>query len=333
MIYDVHAHVIPQALIDLVQADGHRFGIEVGENDKGMMVTFNGRISAGPLRPFLTDRDRRLEAMDRSGVDVQVLASWIDMTGYAMDGTSGAAYSRRLNEFIAEEAASAPDRYLAIGTVPLQAPEAAAAELRYLVRDLGMIGVEIATTVDGVDLDQAELDEFWATAEDLSCLVLIHPYQPLGGVEWRRFMDNLVGRPAETTVAIGNLLLSGLFDRYPGLKIVLVHGGGFLPFQLGRLEHGFRNVPHLVAGSAKRSPAEIALSNLYYDTVLHSPQAIAALISLVGADRVLLGSDYPFEMGDLDPLTTLRATPGVGDAELDMITRTNLLSIIEGIRK
>jgi aminocarboxymuconate-semialdehyde decarboxylase len=99
------------------------------------------------------------------------------------------------------------------------------------------------------------------------------------------------------------------------------------------LEHGFRNVPHLVAGSAKRSPAEIAHSNLYYDTVLHSPEAIAALISLVGPERVLLGSDYPFEMGDLDPLTTLRSTPGVGDAELDMITSANLLSIIEGIKR
>jgi aminocarboxymuconate-semialdehyde decarboxylase len=332
MIYDVHAHCVPAALIDLIKADGHRFGIDVVEGEKGRGVVFNGRVTAGPLRPFLTERTRRIEMMDRSGVDVQVLASWIDMTGYALEGPSGAAYSRRLNEIIAEEAASAPDRFLAIGTVPLQAPEAAAEELRFLVRSLGMIGVEIATTVDGVDLDQAGLDVFWAAAEELGCLVLIHPYQPLGGVQWRNHMDNMVGRPAETTVAIGNLMLSGVFDRHPGLEIVLVHGGGFLPFQLGRLDHGFRMVPHLAARSATRSPAEIGRT-LYYDTVLHSPQAIAALISLVGVERVLLGSDYPFEMGDLDPLTTLRATPGVGQAEFDLITETNLLSIVNGIRR
>lgn len=332
MIYDVHAHCVPSALIDLLEADGHRFGIDVVEGDKGLGVVFNGRVTVGPLRPFLTERAPRIEMMDRSGIDVQVLASWIDMTGYALEGPSGAAYSRRLNEIIAEEAATAPDRFLAMGTVSLQAPEAAAEELRYLVRSLGMIGVEIATTVDGIDLDQAGLDVFWAAAEELGCLVLIHPYQPLAGVEWRNHMDNMVGRPAETTVAIGNLMLSGVFDRHPGLEIVLVHGGGFLPFQLGRLDHGFRKVPHLAARSATRSPAEIA-STLYYDTVLHTPQAIAALISLVGVDRVLLGTDYPFEMGDLDPLTTLRATPGVGQAEFDMITETNLSSIVEGIRR
>lgn len=332
MIYDVHAHCIPAALIDLLKADGHRFGIECVEGERGMSVVFAGKTVAGPLRSFLTDRDRRIETMDRSGVDVQVLASWIDMTGYALERSSGASYSRRLNEIIAGEAASAPDRFLAIGTVPLQAPEAAADELRYLVGDLGMIGVEIATTVDGVDLDQAGLDPFWAAAEELACMVLIHPYQPLGGIELRNHMDNMVGRPAETTVAIGNLMLSGVFDRHPNLKIVLVHGGGFLPFQLGRLEHGFRQVPQLAARFATRSPAEIS-RGLYYDTVLHSPRAIAALISLVGVDRVVLGSDYPFEMGDLDPLTTLRATPGVGQAEFDMITEKTLMSIVKGIQR
>jgi aminocarboxymuconate-semialdehyde decarboxylase len=331
-VYDVHAHVVPEALVDLIRADGHRFGIELVQGEKGLAVVFNGRVTAGPLRRPLTDRGPRLESMDAAGIDVQVLASWVDMTGYALEGPSGAGYSRRLNEIIAEEAAIAPDRFLAMGTVPLQAPEAAAEELDYLVRHLGMIGVEIATTVDGVDLDQAELDPFWAKAEELACHVLIHPYQPLGGIELRNHMDNMVGRPAETTVAIGNLMLSGVFDRFPGLQIVLVHGGGFLPFQLGRLEHGFRAMPHLAARHASRSPAEIA-SGLLYDTVLHSPTAIAALISLVGADRVVLGSDYPFEMGDLDPLTTLRATPGVGPDELKMITETNLLSVIEGIER
>ena len=141
MIYDVHAHCVPAELINLLKADGHRFGIDCVEGDKGTGVVFAGKVKAGPLRPFLTDRAQRLEAMDRAGVDVQVLASWIDMTGYALDGPSGAAYSRRLNEIIAEEAATSPGRFLAMGTVPLQAPEAAAEELRYLVKDLSLIHI------------------------------------------------------------------------------------------------------------------------------------------------------------------------------------------------
>ena len=327
MIYDVHAHCVPAQLISHLASDGHRFGIDFVEGDSGTGLVFAGKVKAGPLRPFLTDRSQRLDAMDRSGVDVQVLSSWIDMTGYALDARSGAGYSRRLNEALAEEAASAPGRFLALGTVPLQAPESAAVELDYLVRELGMIGVEIATTVDGIDLDNAGLDPFWATASELSCPILIHPYQPLAGVVLRNHLDNMIGRPAETTVAIANLMLSGVFDRYPELKIILVHGGGFLPFQLGRLEHGFRKMPNLAAKHAVRSPAE-TVRNLYFDTVLHSPTAIAALISLVGVDRVLLGSDYPFEMGDLDPMTSLRAVPGITDDDIATITEGNLLRII-----
>ena len=332
MIYDVHAHCVPAELISLLKADGHRFGIECVESDKGTGLVFAGKVKAGPLRSFLTDRAQRLEAMNQAGVDVQVLTSWIDMTGYALEGSSGAAYSRRVNEIIAEEAAASPGRFLAMGTVPLQAPEAAAGELHYLVKDLGMAGVEISTTVDGTDLDRAGLDPFWTAAAELSCPVLIHPYQPLAGVELRNHLDNMIGRPAETTVAIANLMLSGVFDRHPGLKIILVHGGGFLPFQLGRLEHGFRKMPQLAARHAVRSPAEIA-RDLYFDTVLHSPQAVAALISIVGVDRVLLGSDYPFEMGDLDPVKTLRATPGVTDDHFAMITEGNYLGILDGIRR
>jgi len=332
MTYDVHAHCIPSALIDLLEADGHRFGIEVFTDEKGLNALFAGRVKAGPLRPFLTDRVRRLETMDRAGIDVQIMSSWIDMTAYALEGRGGATYSRRLNEMLAEEAASAPGRFLALATAPLQTPEAAAEEVRYAIVELGMVGVEIATTVDGTDLDQAGLDPFWAAAAELSCPILIHPYQPLAGVEWRNNLDNLIGRPAETTLAIGNLMLSGVFDRHPDLKIVLVHGGGFLPFQLGRLDHGFRMVPHLSARNATRSPAAVA-QNLYYDTVLNSPRAVAALISLVGADRVVLGTDYPFEMGDLDPLATLRATPGLGPNEYEMITNGNIRRIVDNIRR
>jgi len=332
VIYDVHAHCVPQGLIELLQVDGPQFGIELFTDEKGLNAMIAGRVTAGPIRPFLTDRERRIETMNQTGIDVQVLSSWIDMTAYALDRLGAATYSRRLNELLAEEAAVAPDRFLALATAPLQAPEMAADELRYAVKKLGMVGVEVATTVDGTDLDQAGLDPFWEAASELSCPILIHPYQPLAGVAWRNGLDNMVGRPAETTVAIGNLMLSGVFDRYPDLTVILVHGGGFLPFQLGRLDHGFRTVPHLTARHAVRSPSEVA-SGLFFDTVLHSPQAIAALIALVGAKRVVLGSDYPFEMGDLDPLATLRNTPDLDPDDHERITSGNFRQIIDGLRR
>lgn len=333
MTYDIHAHTLPPALVALLRAEGDRFGVEIRADEQGESAVFAGKTVAGPFRPYLSDIERRVEWMDRAGIDVQVLSSWIDMTAYALEANQGAGYSRALNEILAEEAAAHPGRFLAMATVPLQHPPAAAEELGYAVRELRMIGVEIATTIEGVDLDQAPLDPFWEAANDLGCLVLIHPYQPLGGVDLsRHFLDNLVGRPAESTVAIANLMLSGVFDRYPDLQVCLVHGGGFLPFQLGRLERGYRAVPQRVATDSKLSPREVA-SLLYYDTVLHWPQAVSALVGMMGSARVVLGSDYPFEMGDPDPLGTLRATPGLSEEDIQRIATDNVQQVIDGVRR
>jgi len=324
MTYDVHAHCIPQALVDFLRVEGAELGVEIVKVERGEVAVIAERVKAGPLRPELLDLDRRLEAMDATGIDVQVLSSWIDLTAYALESGRGATYSRHFNALLAEEAARYPHRFMALATVPLQAPEAAAEELVFAVTELGMVGVEIATTVDGADLDQAGLEPFWQAAADLGCIVLIHPYAPLAGVDLSRyFLDNLVGRPAESTVTVAYLILSGLFDRHPDLQIVLVHGGGFIPFQIGRIERGFRAVPGRVAVDATRSPLEVA-GSLYYDTVLHSPQALRFLIDFVGTEHVLLGSDYPFEMGDPDPLATLQQVPGLTAAELTAISTSNL---------
>lgn len=331
MTYDVHAHSLPDSLLDLLRRDGDRFGVEIQGSGQNESAIFGGRTVAGPFRRYLSDIDRRLDWMDGAGIDVQVLSSWIDMTAYALEEGKGASYSRAVNEAVASEAAAYPTRFLALATVPLQHPAAAATELGHAINELGMIGVEIATTVDGIDLDQASLDPFWEAANDLGCLVVIHPYQPLSGVDLsHHFLDNLIGRPAETTVAIARLMLSGVFDRHPDLSVCLVHGGGFLPFQLGRLERGYLAVPQRVAADSRLSPTEVA-SLLYYDTVLHSPAAVAALVRLVGADRVLLGSDYPFEMGDPDPLSTVRAA-GLSGEDVDRITTGNLQNVIDRFR-
>ena len=331
--FDIHAHCIPPRLIDLLREDGTRLGIELVSDGEGEHAVIGDRVSLPPFRPILSDVEARLQAMDDAGVDVQLISSWIDLTAYALDPAPGAEYSRLFNEILVDEAGKHPGRLMPLGTVPLQNPVGAAEELEYAVRDLGMAGVQIATTVDGTDLDTAGLDPFWEAAEGLRCPVVIHPCDPLPGVDLsRNFLDNLVGRPAESTIAIAHLLFSGTLERYPELVICVVHGGGFIPYQLGRMQRGFDAVPHLAAQNLTRPPGELARL-LYYDTVLHDPAPIAFLVDLVGSDHVVLGTDYPFPMGDPRPVETVNSIPGLSDEERNLILGGNVARLLEGVQR
>lgn len=330
--YDVHAHCIPGELIDLLRVDGHRFGIEVITDEKGESALLDGRVRLPPFRAILGDMEARLAAMDATGVDTQIISSWVDLTAYALAPEMGASYSRRFNGIIADEAARHPGRLLGLGTVPLQSPELAAEELRVAVEELGLVGVEIATTVDGVDLDQAGLDPFWEAAAALRCLVLIHPCNPLPGVDLKRnFLDNMIGRPTESTITVAHLLFSGVIEQHPDLVVCVVHGGGFIPYQIGRMQRGFDAVPHQTAGHITIRPEDLA-QRLYYDTVLHSPRALEYLVEWAGAEQVVMGSDYPFEMGDPTPAATVDSIPGLSDEQRNSILGGNVARILAGIR-
>ncbi|MGH8915721.1 MAG: amidohydrolase family protein [Acidimicrobiia bacterium] len=329
--YDVHAHCIPAELIELLRADGPRFGIEIMTDDQGESAVIAGKSRLAPFRSILSDTESRLAAMDAAGVQTQLVSSWVDLTAYALAPEMGASYSRRFNQILAEEVSRHPDRLLGLGTVPLQSPGDAAVELGHAVTELGLVGVEIATTIDGVDLDQAGLDPFWEAAEALGCLVLLHPCNPLPGVDLsRNFLDNMVGRPTESTIAVAHLLFSGVIERFPDLVICVVHGGGFIPYQVGRMQRGFDAVPRRTARNIATSPTEMA-RRLYYDTVLHSPQALAYLVEWAGAEHVLLGSDYPFEMGDPAPVDTVMSIPGLSDDDRGLILGGNLTRILDRI--
>lgn len=318
MTIDVHAHCVPDQLAKAIVKDGPELGVTVAGDG---VVTVAGEVVAVPMRDELVDRSARLAAMDRAGVDVQVLSPWIDLVAYRLEPEAGARWSRLVNLAMSAEAATHPDRFKAIGTVPLQAPDLAGAELRHAVEELGLVGVEIGTRVGDIDLVSARLDAFWAEADRLSCLVLLHPLEPLAGIDLSdRMLHNITGRPAETTIALSRLLLAGVIERHPAMALCAVHGGGFLPYQIGRMQRGWDARPEIVATDLTVAPTE-ALRSVYFDTVLHDPGAIAHLIETVGADRVLLGSDYPFEMGDPDPVGTIHAVPG-----LDADERRSVLS-------
>jgi aminocarboxymuconate-semialdehyde decarboxylase len=329
--YDVHAHCIPAKLLDLLRTDGSRFGIEIVKDGEQEHAVLAGRVELAPFRTFLSDLDARIQAMDETGVDVQLLSGWIDLTAYALDPGAGATYARRFNEILAEEAATHPDRFSPLGTVPLQSPTQAAAELEHAVGELGMVGAQIATTVDGTDLDQAGLDPFWEAAEALGCLIVLHPCDPLPGLDLsRNFLDNIVGRPAESTIAVAHLLFSGALERYPDLKLCVVHGGGFVPYQMGRMQRGFDAVPQLAAQNNSTPPSEL-VRMLYYDTVLHDPGPLAYLVDQVGADHVVMGTDYPFPMGDPTPVATVESIPGLTEEQRQLILGGNVSRLLEGV--
>lgn len=333
MTIDVHAHCIPVGVVETLQAEAGRYGIEIVEREGKRFAVIAGRVDTGPFMNAFFDVERRLAAMDATGVQVQLLSSWIDMSAYALKPEAGRRYARMFNESLAATVEQYPDRFSGLCTVPLQSPRAAADELRSAVAELGMVGAEIATTVDGRDLDDPELEPFWATAEELQSLILIHPYASLAGRGVSRyFLGNLVGNPAESTIAVAHLIFGGVLERHPDLKVCLVHGGGFAPYQAGRWDRGFAADARGAAVNLTRPPSEW-LRRLYYDTVLHSSGSLRFLIDFVGADHVVLGSDYPFEMGEQAPLETIDGVPGLTPEQRGLIVEENLKRLIEGIRR
>lgn len=323
MTYDVHAHCVPPSFRDWLETSGPGHGLEFLETDRGTRVRFAGRFTSGFLRDSVSDLDQRLTDMDRMGIDVQLLAGWVDFTAYDLPASSGMALSQVQNDSLAEEAAKHPARLLPVATLPLQDPAAAVKELDRAMSDLGMVGIQIATTVGDDWLDRAGLDPVWEAAEDLGAFVVLHPMAPLTGVVMDRyFMDNAVGRPAETTIALAGLVLSGVFERHPRLQMCAVHGGGFLPYQIGRLDRAHEVMPALAATEIERRPSEY-LAGLYVDTVVHNPAALRFLIDTLGADHVLVGTDYPFEMGDVDPVSLLDSVPDLDPTDREAILTGN----------
>jgi aminocarboxymuconate-semialdehyde decarboxylase len=334
MTFDVHAHIVPTELMEFLRVDGPSLGLEIITTAEGKeKLRVAGRQELGPFPPVLFDLDARFAAMDEGGVDVQLVGHRTEFSAYALPSDEGARYARVFNRILADLVAAHPTRLIGLGTVPLQDPRRAAEELVYLVQDLGMAGVEIATHVDGTPIDQAGLDPFWDAANELRCLVLFHPNDPLRGLDLGRyFMDNLVGRPAESTVAIGYLLLSGVFERFPDLVLCMVHGGGYMPYQIGRWEKGYKVVPHLVGANLSRPPLEY-VKKLYFDSLVHIPEALAFLLELVGPDQVVVGTDYPYEMAERTPVRFIDSVPGLTPAARSAILEGNVRRILDGVRR
>jgi len=326
---DVHAHCVPVNLPAALSAVGSKLGVEVLRSAGSLRIRVLGGATTPPLNPLLMDLPARLSAMDRMGVSRQVISPFIDLTAYELGDSAGMRYARLVNELMAATVDETAGRLLALGTVPLPSGKLAATELQYAVEQLGMVGVEIGTHVHRTQLDDPALDPFWAAAEALACVVLVHPLSG-ASMDEPYFLGNVIGNPAATTMAVARLMFGGVIERFPSVRLCLAHGGGFLPYQAGRLERAFHAIGRSRGARLTRSPMEI-LGQLYYDTVLHSPAMIRSLIDLVGADHVMLGSDYPFDMGDPDPIGTLAQVPGLEATQYDSVCSGNLERLLAGI--
>jgi aminocarboxymuconate-semialdehyde decarboxylase len=224
-----------------------------------------------------------------------------------MPVSEGLEFARWLNDSLAEAVAKHPERLVALASVPMQDSAKAAAELERAMTKLGMRGAEIASNIGGRYFDDPGFDPFWEAAQALDAVIFVHPNQVVGADRMKEFnLANLIGNPTDTSLAFAKLIFGGVLERFPRLKFLLAHAGGFLPYTWGRLDRGYR-IQDSSTAKISKSPGEY-LKLLYFDTITHSRMALEYLVANFGADHVLLGSDYPYDMGDPEPVATLAAS-------------------------
>ncbi|MGB8946716.1 MAG: amidohydrolase family protein [Streptomyces sp.] len=323
---DVHAHVLLpeiEALVDGLPGLAEAKALDTRRNGPAALKV-NGPM-IGERIPRLTDPSVRLAAMDAQGVDVQLVSPSPSHYHYwADEGTAEKVY-QLANEATARHCSAAPDRLRGLGLIPLQHPGQAVRALDHALEH-GLSGVEISSHAPGRELSDPAYEPFWSRAEETGAIVFLHPFgctldERLD--QW--YLSNSVGQPTENAVALSHLIFSGVLDRHPGLKIIAAHGGGYLPTHIGRADHAWTT--RTDAGSGCAHLPSSYLKRLYFDSLVHDPYMLGELVRVAGADRVLLGSDFPFDMGTEDPLGALRAAR-LSDADFDAVRGGNAAALL-----
>lgn len=323
---DIHAHGVPKRFLE--EALRSRLcGVDVAVADSGgYIVTFPGRAPLRPAAGIMLDFTQRLEWLDAQAMQQQLIGPWLDVHGQELAPAEGQVWVRQLNDAMAESVSESRRRLLAHATLHLAQPDAAARELERCVRQLGMTGCMIATHLPDGELHDPQFDALWEAAQSLEVPVVLHPL--MDGPAACMFghlprFRNLYGRTIDTTVVAAQLILAGVFERFPRLRLVLVHGGGFLPYQSARLDREF-------GGTPGRLPSDY-VKRFYYDTAIMSAPALQLLMSLVGTGQIMIGSDYaagPVERPGPRLTDALDAT-GIDAAGRRMIVRDTAASLFK----
>jgi aminocarboxymuconate-semialdehyde decarboxylase len=298
---DLHTHILPKSWPDLRARYGYGGFVQLEHHGPGCARMMIDGQSFREIEDNCWDPKRRLADIEPHCVDVQVLSTVPVMFSYWAKPRDTLDLARLLNDHIAEVVRTHPGRFVGLGTLPMQDADLAVRELERCMRDLGLAGVQIGSHVNGKNLDDPDLFPVFAAAERLGAAVFVHPWDMLAKERMSKYwLGWLVGMPAETSLAICSVIFGGVLARLPNLRIAFAHGGGAFPGTLGRIEHGFHCRPDLCATAVSDSP-RAHLGRFYVDSLVHDADALRTLLRQVGPERIALGSDYPFPLGESEP--------------------------------
>ena len=323
---DIHCHIqVPEA---------DRMLQELAPDDTGRKMVDTNPITARinselqeAILPRLTDPEIRLKDMDAQGIDMQAISTSPFHYNYGYDAEFARDTSRVVNDRIAEVVATHPDRFVGLGTLPLQNPEMSMTELNRCIDELGFKGIEISTNVNGKDLTRAGIEKVFATCEEKDVMIFIHPI----GTSFVERMDdhyfrNTIGHPLESALAVGHLVFDGYLEKYPGLKICIAHGGGYIPSYSGRFDH-----PHHLRDDCRQvisKPPSEYIKKLYFDSVVFTEHQLRYLIETWGPDHIVMGTDYPYDMAEPDPVGHLNSVKGLSEDDKALVMGKNAAHLL-----
>ena len=298
---DVHTHILPETWPNLRERYGYGGWVQLDHHKPCRAKMMIDDRHFREIEDNTWDPVTRMRECDETGVGMQVLSTVPVMFSYWAKADDAHDLSMILNDHIAGVCHDYPDRFIGLATLPMQDPDRAARELERSVKELGLQGVEIGSHINDWNLDYEGLDQFYAAAEELDAAIFVHPWDMMGKEEMRKYwLPWLVGMPAETSRAMCSILFGGVLDRYPKLRFCFAHGGGSFPSTIGRIEHGFNVRPDLVQVNTTTNPRDY-LDKLFLDSLVHDPKVLDYMLDLFSAEQIMLGSDYPFPLGEHHP--------------------------------
>jgi aminocarboxymuconate-semialdehyde decarboxylase len=324
---DIHHHYVPMQLIEETRRQGKSLGVAVTEVRGSYALSFAGS-KPHRLQPPIFDIEGRLKVMDQGKIQTATLEANTNSLGYRLNGEQGEAWSKLYNECMGDLIKTQPDRFVGMATVPLQDPARAGKVLEHAINQLHFRGAFIGTNVNGQYYNSQDFDPFWAKVQELDVIVVIHPEHIAGAERMTEYGLNAVcGNPADSTLCLGYMLYSGVFDRFPNLKVCALHGGGFLPYHLGRFDKEFETGKGVRPAQATKPPSAY-MKNLYFDTLVYDVDTLEYLKAKVGADRLMLGTDYPYTLGDWLGVEKVHSL-NCSEAEKDRILEGNARRLLK----